>query len=192
MNNTAVIENKRNKITPQLFALFVGMASILMMFGGWTSAYIVKNAAGNWLEFSMPSMFFVSTITIILSSVALHISYVSYKKQNEGLYKGMLVVAFVLGILFIGFQYMGWKQLFGLGVQLKGNVSGSFTYLLTGAHALHVLGGIAAISIALIRAFSVKFKYSQKRKNGLELVLYYWHFVDVLWIYLLIFLMNVK
>jgi len=185
-------KTERKGINAQKFALWIGMASIIMMFTGWTSAYIVKHAAGNWLEFSLPSMFFVSTGLIVLSSILLHISYRSYKKQNEGLYKSMLVMAFILGVAFVACQYQGWMQLFGMGVDLKANVAGSFTYLLTAAHAVHVLGGIATLIVAMIHAFTLKFRYTEKRKNRFELVLQYWHFVGVLWIYLLLFIMNTK
>jgi len=191
--NTMAIENKKRKgINPQKFALWLGMASIIMMFTGWTSAYIVKHAAGNWLEFGLPNMFYISAAVIVLSSVALHTSFIAYKRQNESLYKSMLVMAFVLGILFIVFQSIGWNQLFAMGVDFKGNVAGSFTYLITGAHAVHVLGGIATLVVAMIHAFSLRFRYTEQRKNRFELVLHYWHFVGVLWIYLLLFILNIK
>ena len=93
MDTMAIEQNEKKGINPQKFALWIGMASIIMMFTGWTSAYIVKHAAGNWLEFRLPSMFYVSTATIILSSVALQLSYIGYKRQKERLYKGMMVAA---------------------------------------------------------------------------------------------------
>jgi len=178
------------RINPQKFALWVGMCSIVMMFGAFTSAYIVKHAAGNWLEFPIPSIFYVSTALIVLSSVCLQLSYYSYKKQNKALYQAMLVATFVLGIGFVASQYSGWQDLFALGVDMKANVSGSFFYLITGAHAVHVLAGIACLVVAMIHAFTLKFRYTDRRKNRFELVLHYWHFVGVLWIYLLYFLLN--
>ena len=183
-------QNNNTRINPKKFALWVAMASIVMMFGAFTSAYIVKHAAGNWLEFPIPKLFYVSTVLIIASSITLHISYHSYKRGNEGLYKGLLVATLILGLSFVTCQYLGWQELYGIGVDLKGNVSGSFFYLITGAHALHVLGGIAAVIVALIHAFSLRFRYTEKRKNRFELVVHYWHFVDILWIYLLFFLLN--
>lgn len=192
MNTIAIEETHKKGINPQKFALWIGMASIIMMFTGWTSAYIVKHGAGNWLEFGLPPMFYISTATIILSSIVLHISYIGYKRQKEALYKGMLVFAFVLGIAFVVFQYQAWSQLFEMGVDFKANVAGSFTYLITGAHAVHVLGGIATLVVAMVHAFSLKFRYTEKRKNRFELVLQYWHFVDLLWIYLLLFMLNTK
>jgi len=96
----------------------------------------------------------------------------------------------VLGIGFVASQYSGWQDLFALGVDMKANVSGSFFYLITGAHAVHVLAGIACLVVAMIHAFTLKFRYTDRRKNRFELVLHYWHFVGVLWIYLLYFLLN--
>ena len=192
MSTVTIEDKKQGGINPQMFALWVGMGSIIMMFTGWTSAYIVKHAAGNWLEFGLPKMFYVSTGVIVLSSIALQISYVNYKRQNERLYKGMLVLAFVLGLAFIAFQYQGWNQLFEMGVDFKGNVAGSFTYLITGAHAVHVLGGIATLIVAMIHAFSLKFRYKEERKNRFELVLQYWHFVGILWVYILLFMLYIK
>jgi len=95
METVAMQQNKNNRINPQLFALWVGMASMVMFFGAFTSAYIVKHAAGNWLEFPIPTLFYVSTAILVLSSVTLHLSYHNYKKQNEALYKGLLVISFI-------------------------------------------------------------------------------------------------
>lgn len=184
--------NRRSRINPQKFALWLAMASIVMMFGAFTSAYLVKQAAGDWLEFRLPSVFYVNTVVIIASSITLHISVSSFKNGRESLYKAMLVASFVLGIAFVILQYIGWGQLFSTGVDLKGNVSGSFLYLITGVHALHVLGGIAAIIMAMLHAFTLKFNVTEKRINRFELVLHYWHFVDVLWVYLFVFLLVSK
>lgn len=185
-------ENTHNRIHPQIFALWISMGSIVMLFAAWTSAYIVKQASGNWLEFSIPRIFFLSTVLIVASSVTLHCSYNAFKKGVEGTYKIMLVATLLLALGFICCQYLGWSQLFESGLDFKGNVSGSFFYLITGGHAAHVLGGISAIIVAILHAFALPFKFSEKRRHRFELVLQYWHFVDVLWIYLLIFLLIIK
>jgi cytochrome c oxidase subunit III len=181
------IVNRYNKIHPWKFALWCGCASITMMFVAWTSAYVVRHAAGNWVEFRLPNMFFISTATIIASSLALQWSYFSFKKGNEGAYKIGLILATVLGLAFIGLQYMGWQQLKNIGIPLTLNPSGDFVYVFTGFHAAHVLGGIAVLVVALIHAFSLKFNPTPKRILRFELTLTYWHFVDFLWIYLLSF-----
>lgn len=181
-----------DKLNPQKFALWIGMASILMFFGAFTSAYIVKQGAGNWLEYNVPIAFFISTAIILISSLTLHLSYKGYLKGDEQRYKVGLVASLVLGIGFICFQYIGWNEMFAQGVDLKVNVAGSFFYIITGFHAAHVLGGIATLVVANLHAFTLPYEIKQKRKNRFELVLHYWHFVDALWIYLFIFLIIVK
>lgn len=168
------------------------MASMVMMFASLSSAYIVRQAAGNWFEFNLPNLFYVSTVIILLSSVALHKSYTSFTAHKEKSYKRYLVLSFVLGIGFVVSQYLGWQQLYALGIDLKGNPSGSFLYVITFIHVLHVVGGIACLIVAMIHAFTLKFNVTEKRKHRFELVNQYWHFVDVLWIYLLVFLLICK
>jgi len=184
-----LVENRRNKIHPQKFALYVAFASISMMFIAFTSAYIVKQAAGNWLEFSLPSIFYISTVVILTSSLVLHISYSSFINGQEKRYKLFLVLAFLLGVSFLVLQYLGWQELYAIGIDLKGSISGSFVYIISGAHALHILGGIAAIIVAMLQAFTLPYKVTDKRKLRFELTLHYWHFVDLLWVYLFGFIL---
>ena len=99
--NVALTENRsRNKIHPHKFALMVACASIIMMFAALTSAYIVRHAQGNWLEFRLPNMFMYSTLVILLSSLTLQGSYFSFLKKKQKIYKGLLVLSFILGITF--------------------------------------------------------------------------------------------
>lgn len=180
--------NTTNKIHPLKFAMWTGMASITMMFGAFTSAYVVRQAAGNWLEFSLPNIFFVSTLVLLVSSLTLHISLKNFKAGKEQAYRGFYMISFVLGIAFVVLQYQGWGSLFSMGIDLKGNPAGSFLYMITGVHALHVIGGLAALTVGIINSFALKFKVTEKRIINFELTLHYWHFVDLLWVYLLIFL----
>lgn len=189
MEGAVLKQNYSSRIHPQKFALWTAMASIMMMFGAFTSAYIVRQAAGNWLEFPLPNIFFISTVIILLSSVTLHLSYRGFISGKEKQYKGLLVISFFLGIGFIISQYVGWQTLFASGVDMKGNPAGSFLYVITGVHALHILGGIGAIIVAMLHAFSLEYKVTDKRKIRFELVVQYWHFVDLLWVYLLVFLL---
>ena len=179
-------------INPQLFSLWIAMASIVMLFGAFTSAYIVKQAAGNWLEFSIPSHFYISTAAILLSSFSLSRANKFFKEEHESAYKAMLWITLILGVAFVVLQYFGWMTLFNNGVDFRLNVSGSFFYLITGAHAAHVLGGIAALIVAILHASTLQFKVTEKRINRLKLTTHYWHFVDALWIYLLLFLLIIK
>ena len=177
------------RVHPKKFALWIALASITMMFGAFTSAYLVKQAAGNWLEYRMPSIFYVSTAILLLSSIVLHMSYKSFVRANFKVYKALLTTGFVLGFTFVILQYLGWQDLFSKGIDLKGNVSGSFFYLISGVHALHIIGGLAALCVALLHAFSLKEKVTETRKLRFELTLNYWHFMDILWLYLFVFLL---
>ncbi len=183
------VENnyKRNKIHPMKFALWVGCASILMMFAALTSAYIVRQAGGNWLEFRLPNIFFLSTVVILLSSISMHGSYLAFKKGNQALYQGLLWLTLVLGIGFLVCQYQGWSALNEIGVPLRINPSGDFIYVISGLHAAHLLGGIGILLVALVNAYTLKFNQTQSRKLRFELSLTYWHFVDLLWVYLFVF-----
>ena len=185
--NTTVKPYLQSTIHPLKFALWVGIGSMLMVFASLTSAYVVRQAAGNWIEFIMPNAFYVSTALIITSSVLLHFAYKSFKKGKEQPYKYLLLAAGIFGIGFLIFQYKGWMTMMEFGLPLKTNASGDFTYILSWLHAAHVLGGLLALSISILVAFLVPFKVTKKRKLRLELVMTYWHFVDVLWIYLLLF-----
>ena len=165
------------------------MGSMVMMFGSLTSAYIVRQAAGNWLEFRIPEIFFISTAFILASSATLHASYRAFRKGNGLQYKLFLVASVLLGTTFIVMQYQGWMTLYGMGVALDGNPGGSFFYVISGIHAAHVMGGLFALITATLHAFSLTYKPTEKRRRRFQLVLHYWHFVDFLWLYLFLFLL---
>lgn len=178
----------RSKIHPKKFALLVSCASLVMLFAALTSAYVVRKAAGNWLEFPLPSVFWFSTIILIISSFTLHFSYNSFLSGNAVVYRGLLLLSFLLGIFFIYLQYQGWNALVNIGVELGTNPSGSFLYVLSALHAAHILGGLAALFIAILHAFILPYEVTEKRKLRFEMTQIYWHFVDLLWIYLIVFL----
>ena len=188
MQVTANRTIQRNKIHPQKFALYAGCVSIFMMFMAWTSAYIVRQAAGNWLEFQIPNIFFYSTAIIILSSLTLQFSYIFFKKENFGLYKILLILTFVLGVIFLMTQYQGWQVLnSALGIPLGENPSSDFLYVISGAHAAHIVGGLGVLFTATAHAFGLKNQVTSKRLLRFELTYTYWHFVGVLWVYLILF-----
>ncbi len=185
----AAIDNRkyRNKIHPKKFALWAGCVSIFMMFAGFTSAYIVRQAAGNWMEFPLPQIFYVSAGVMLASSLFLQLSYWSFINGKGTLYRSLMTVGFVLGIVFIYCQYQGWIDMQAMGVEVTGNPSGSFVYVFSWIHAGHVLGGIAILLVAMIHAFGLDYYVTPARKLRFEMTLTYWHFVDLLWIYLLVF-----
>lgn len=178
----------QNKIHPHKFALWVGISSIIMMFGALTSAYVVRRAQGNWFEFKLPDIFWFNTIVIIASSFTLYYSLQSFKKGKESAYKMLLLATFALALLFVVLQYQGWMAMDAIGATFTANPSSSFVYVISGLHAAHVLGGMAALTTALIYAYALPFKPTPRRRLRFELVAQYWHFVDILWIYLVVFL----
>ena len=115
----------KSKIHPKKLALWVACASIVMMFAAMTSAYIVRQSGGNWLEFRMPDVFFYNTVVILLSSMTLHGAWIAFKKMKTKLYQGLLFASFILGLGFILLQYEGWMQLVDTGIELTTNPSSS-------------------------------------------------------------------
>ncbi len=174
-------------ISPQKLLLWVGIGSIVMMFGAFTSAYVVRRAAGNWYEFKIPDIFFLNTLVILISSLTIQLSYRAFKNGLEKRYKALLVTTLVLGLAFIVLQYQGWLAMNDIGATFTINPSSSFIYVISGVHAAHVLGGIGALLVAMAHAWYLPFKPTQRRKQRFELVVQYWHFVDLLWVYLIIF-----
>ncbi|MCK6694119.1 MAG: cytochrome c oxidase subunit 3 [Thermoanaerobaculia bacterium] len=187
--SAAVSQYNQNKIHHHKLALWVGIATIIMMFGAFTSAYIVRRASGNWYEFKLPDIFFLNTLVILASSATLHWSYRSFINGAEKRYKALLAATLVFGLVFVLLQYQGWKALDAMGATFTVNPSSSFVYVISGLHAAHVLGGVAALVVALAHAFYLPFKPTPRRKLRFELVVQYWHFVDLLWVYLVIFFM---
>lgn len=183
-----VSEQQRKRLHPHKFSLWVAMASILMMFAGFTSAYIVKRNDSNWLEFSLPPVFSFSTAVILLSSLTLYLAARSFKARNMTRYKILITVTAALGVLFVILQAIGFRYLQDHGVKLIGsgsNPSGSFLGVITGVHMLHVIGGVIVLIVMFLRAISRRSKnYSTV---ALEVASTYWHFVDAIWIYLFIF-----
>lgn len=177
------------KINPKKFALWAAIASICMFFIGLTSAYIVKKgsdvASGHWLLFKIPMPFYYSTLIILLSSASIYLAKQNFLKGNKTGYQISMLVSSILGTLFLILQYLGWVGLVNIGVYIGGslsNASGSFFYLISGVHALHILGGLIIMYWMTLKAFIRK--KNLQSKLGMELISIYWHFVDVLWLYL--------
>lgn len=187
MNTTTASSYSSNKIHPLKLTLWVGIGSIIMMFASLTSAFVVRRAAGNWYEFKLPDLFFINTLVLVLSSITLQMSYQSFKRSAAVPYRRWMVATFILGWLFVILQYQGWMLMTAAGATFTINPSSSFIYLISGVHAAHVLGGIVALVVAMVFAFRLPVKPTPRRLMRFELVLQYWHFVDILWIYLIIF-----
>lgn len=173
--------------------LWIGIISMLMFWAGLTSAYIVRQDAGNWLNFEVPSLFFISTAVIVTSSITFLYAQKSAKNNNsKGIVLGTLATL-GLAILFTVLQYGGWKELFDNKIVFGGkysNPSGSFFILFIWAHWAHLAGGIISLIFVLIN--SLRKKYSSENALGVELCAIYWHFLSVLWVYLFLFLYFIR
>ncbi|MEX0812420.1 MAG: cytochrome c oxidase subunit 3 [Chitinophagales bacterium] len=182
-------------VHPQKFALYVGIAVMSMSIAGLTSAYIVRKGAGNWVEFAMPDAFVISAALILLSSLTLHLAVKAFRKENITAYRALLGLTVLLALSFAGSQWMGWQKLQEMGIYIAGNPSGSFVYVISFVHMAHLAVGLLFLIGTLVRAF-VSFGNPAKvliynthpdKRLRLELLAIYWHFVDLLWLYLLVF-----
>ena len=187
---SALVIEQKKRIHPHKFTLWVGLASIVMMFAGLTSAYIVKRNQVNWVTFDLPKVFWYSTAVIVLSSFTLWSAQSAFKNRQMLKYRKLVVATLLLGVLFIVLQVLGFGQLWANGMTLTANVSFSFLYIIVGLHALHLVGGIIALIVLFIKAFSSKVRNYDI--VPVEVMSTYWHFVDFLWIYLLIFLVLIR
>ena len=180
-----VSNQQRKRIHPHKFTLWVAIGSIVMMFAGLTSAFIVKSNQTNFIEVTMPKVFWVSTAVIIISSITLQMALRSFKQREMNRYRSLIGMTLLLGTAFIVLQWFGFQQLWEQQITFKGSGAGQFLYVIFGLHALHVIGGLIALIIMFIKAFVGKIKlYSSV---PVEVMATYWHFVDLLWLYLLIF-----
>ncbi len=175
----------KNKSLKQL--LWIAIGSIVMFFAGLTSAYVVRKPQGNWVEFILPDWFLYSTIVIVISSILLISAKIKIELTKVS--SRLVFGTFSLGILFSYLQFKGWQELINQGVFLTGegsNVSGSFLYVITLAHLVHLIGGLFALLITSFKTATSK--YTSKDCLGFDLTAIYWHFVGLLWIYLFFFL----
>jgi cytochrome c oxidase subunit 3 len=173
--------------------MWITIGSLCMMFAGLTSAYIVKRNQTRWLDFDLPVVFWYSTVVIILSSFTIYLALLSFKAREIVRYRTFIAVTVLLGFLFAVLQSIGFASLNGQGIQLLGagsNAAASFLFVIIVLHILHVAGGVIALLIVFLRSYS--FKIKNYNSVPLEIVSTYWHFVDILWIYLFLFFMWIR
>ncbi len=173
--------------------IWVAMVSMVMVFAGLTSAYVVRMEKGDWLQFDLPQLFYVSTAVIILSSVTMNWVLSSAKKNDFKNMKIASSITLLLGFAFIVCQFKAWGVLVEQKVVFAGsysNAAGSFLYILTGLHLVHLVGGILALSVVWIKTLGKR--YDSENLYGIKLCAIFWHFLDALWIYLFLFLLYVR
>ncbi|MEE9363920.1 MAG: cytochrome c oxidase subunit 3 [Cellulophaga sp.] len=174
--------------------LWFGIVSLIMSFAGWTSAYIVSRSREDWLsDIELPSSFFISTILIICSSITYMVAKKAINNNNRQLCSIGLLITFCLGIVFIVMQFNGFSQMLSNGYYFTGPTSSikmSYVFLIAAVHILHVVAGL--ISLIVVFYNHLRNKYTSEEMVGFEIGATFWHFLGVLWIYLILFMHFVR
>jgi len=189
MTMTAEEHKARSARSAKLILLFA-MVSMTMMFAGLTSAFVVSKSRADWLkDFQMPSAFWISTLVIIGCSLTFHLAKKAIQKDNRTATTSFLLATLALGILFVFLQFVGFGQIVDSGYYFTGSestITTTFLYVVTVTHLAHLAGGLIALLIVIYNHF--KQKYNSSQTLGIELGAMYWHFLDILWVYLFLFL----
>jgi cytochrome c oxidase subunit III len=187
-----LIENTaKTGLHPKKLMMYIAMGSMFMVFAGLTSAFLLQRSSANFNFFKLPTFFWISTILILASSYTMHKSVSLFKQRNMPKYRQFITFTVILGLGFILCQLIGFNQLYQQNIKLDGNASGGFLFIISGLHIAHMIAAIIALVIVYLMAYRKNIKvYSSV---GHEIMASFWHFVDVLWIYLFIFfLINFK
>src|SRR4051812_26747059 len=183
-------------VHPQKFALWIAMASMSMFFAALTSALLLKKGDyRTWENFRLPTVFLFSTMSVIGVSICIHSALISYRSARFTRFRWLMFFSFVLGCVFLGLQLTGWHVLQKGGMTLTENLSGSFIYLITAAHGVHIIAGLIVMLVFLLHAvknrkdpiYELRDIINPRRQLNLELLVSYWHYVDAVWVYLYVF-----
>jgi len=189
MRNSDRNINTKNKRAIKMM-LWFGIASLFMTFAGFTSAFIVSKSREDWiLNFDLPPAFTFSLFIIIASSLSLTLARRELLRNSFRLTTAYLTATFILGVIFIISQFIGFNEIIENGYHFTGptsNITSSFIFLIAFVHIVHVMAGLLVLLFVIYR--NIKRKYSANNILGFELASIFWHFVDILWIYLFLFL----
>lgn len=182
---------------PYQFMLWLGITGSTIFFLFLVFAYVVRKSTGiEWREIALPRIFWLSTLIILLSSLTLHWANKAFRNESFPKYRWLMGCTLGLGIIFVVMQLIGWNNMITAGIHLKNNPAGAFVFIISGLHILHIVGGLVFLIIVFAEAlkhisYIDSFVYSVNPPNQLKinLVSIYWHFVDVLWILLFMFLL---
>jgi cytochrome c oxidase subunit 3 len=164
-------------------AIAIGLVSILMFFMALASAFIVLRAGSDmWVVVHLPRILWVNTCILLASSFTLESARRRLSLGDPAGFRKLWLITTILGFLFVAGQLFAWRQLVAQGVYIASNQASSFFYIFTGAHAVHLLGGVAALLFVSARKFE---KTNISLSAAAEITSYYWHFMDGLWIFLL-------
>ena len=182
------LEEKQSRAKKMM--LWFGIISLIMSFAGWTSAFVVSSSREDWLkDFQLPNAFIISTIVILISSITFILAKRMLKAANRKATTILLFTTLVLGIIFIVNQFAGFREIIDAGYNFTGptsNITMSYIYLIAMVHILHVAVGLICLLVVIFN--HLKGKYTASNMLGFDLAGTFWHFVDVLWLYLFLFL----
>jgi cytochrome c oxidase subunit 3 len=168
--------------------MWMGLAAIVMLFAAFTSAMVVRQGvSSDWVSTRLPAIIYLNTILLLGSSLTLELSRRSLAREAAKEFVLWLYVTLGLGLAFVAGQLLAWRELAARGVYLATNPSSSFFYVLTAAHGIHLLGGIAALSYLVFR--KRRLLLDPGRSTSMDVTAIYWHFMDALWVYILFLLM---
>lgn len=180
-------QHKKKQLLPAVqFMLWLFMLSTGMLFISMTSAYVLRRAEGNWDIFELPQIFTWSTAIIILSSISMHWAMRSAAKDELGQLKAALWATMALGIGFMVSQWLAWTALTEANHYFVGNPAGTFIYILSGLHIVHIIGGVIFLAVTINSAHN--FRVHSKNMLRINMCTTYWHYLDALWVYLFLFL----
>lgn len=182
-------ENYEQKSKALKVMMLFALGSIVMVFAGLTSAYVVSKDRPDWLaDFVLPSDFTYSTIAILISSVTMHLAYKSIRVNDRSKTTLYLISTLILGLIFVFLQFRGFGQVINEGYFFTGEgstITTSFLYVIVIVHIVHLVGGMLALLYVIYNHF--KQRYNSQQFIGIELCSWFWHFLDLLWVYLFLF-----
>lgn len=174
--------------------LWFAIISLSMAFAGLTSAYVVSAQRPDWIDnYTIPTAFYISLGVIVLSSVTIHYAKLNIKNESNKTAMYLLLTTFVLGIVFIILQFVGFSEFIKSGHYFTGsesNITTSYIYLIVLLHVVHILAGLLTLLVVIYNHY--KLKYMNGETLGIEQAATFWHFLDGLWIYLLLFFYFVR
>ncbi len=166
--------------------LWVAMGSISMLFASFTSAYIVRSAGQDWVPLEIPAILWLNTAILLLSSVTMEVSRRSFHRWQPITFRKWLPVTAVLGAAFLVGQLFAWRELSRQGIYLASHPNSSFFYVLTAVHGVHLLAGVLVLLYVL--ALAARYRLTPGESSSPSIAATYWHFVDGLWLYLMVVL----
>lgn len=160
----------------------IGIVAVLMFFMALASAFLVRKGGADWVPVHIPALLWLNTGVLLASSGTLELARKRLTRSDVLGFRRLWLVTTVLGVLFLVGQVAAWRILVKQGIYLASNPASSFFYIFTGAHALHLLGGVAALIYVARRNYDTA---KITRTVAAEVTSYYWHFMDALWLFLL-------